>query len=1130
MIRGIHGLSLPASDGAGFPSATRVPLVATAGAARTVTAGVSVKTMMIRSVVVCAAVWAIAPRVAAAGNLLPNASFEVCSNYRHITGSAGWGRFQMTDPRTLADPTQRTWYVDDTTAYHGTQSVCVYQYLESQFVPVTAGAPYTVSLYAKAGAPATVRMSFISGERTAYVPDGPRFQQEFKLTTEWQRLTMTGRTEGKDPCAYALVVEVYGRFTPVWIDAVQVETGTAATPFVAAHRVEAASWIIDRTPALGIYFQGETPALATRAFVDGAKEGRADFVHRILDHRGDETDRIERTTEIDGRGLALDEISLPADRFGAFRVETDVRVGNETVPFAGEAIFLIVPRIPAQFDDPAESRFGSRFILPPFPREGAPRFLPSWIDGEAAILAKAGAKPPYNYAVVTAAQARKLGIRWVRWSPTWRYVEPERGRFSWADADSVIDKLEELGFKIQFQFASSPQWSHPDEPDGRAPPDDLADWANFLGAVAVRYRGRFEAVEIWNESFSNFLGTADEYVALLKVAHETLKQVDDGIEVLGVSACKPSYVFRMTREILERAGTGYMDAMSYHQKLFGEMPDEMTHSWDEEIGKLHDTMVQFGGDKPMWNTESQAWTEPFYRKLVRGAGGASRSVPRMSVVDAAAGLVRYHVISIANNVVRFQYFGTYNSRGSVISSWTGHDLLDFPLTESLYEPDYSPRPLAAAHAALAAHVAGATFRDQLRFGDDDRGRAFLFDGGHGPLAVIWALRARTSSGTLDWGDHTDAITVVDIMGNERARTRSMPLGAEPVYVRAATLDALKTAVSAASLTGLPVIDRLSDSPLLETCLQAGDEKGNLELVVRVINATPKAIRPRLNVGLATNAVAILPTTSTLPLLACGRAAETRFRVTPGRRIAMRTNLSVDVHSEAEPASLSRPLEIAYALATSRPVVIDGDLSEWDGGGVIRLGEKRDVAPGLPWDGAADLSGEVMLRWDAAKFYVGARVTDDHLDRHPDRARIWDGTGLELFFDVDLLHDMEVADYNADDYHYIFAPATSAERGDAFVVSDDSASTKLDGIEMKSKRTARGYDIEIALPRRIFDYEPWLGGAGKKFAKGHAFGIGMSLNDAAKDRTARKTMLIWGGTVDNWRNPSRLATVVMVEGQ
>ena len=1085
--------------------------------------------MIRRIVFLCIVMGMMWDAVAQAENLMPNGSFEVSRNWRHITGSAGWGRFQMVDPRTVDDPTQRTWYVDDTTAQHGTQSVCIYQYLESQFVRVKPDVTYTVSLYAKAVAPVTVRMSLISGERTAYTPDGPRFQKEFKLTTDWQRISMTGKTEGKAPCAYALVVEVYGRQTPVWIDAVQVEEGSSATAFSPARKIEAATQIVDTSPAIGIYFDDETPKLASRVFVDGAKGGRADMVHRVLDHRGKVVYRITRPVEIDEHGLAVDEADVPFRQFGAFRVETDVRVADVEEPFAAEAIFLFVPRIGEEFDDAGKSRFGSRFILPPFPKEGAPHFLPSWIGDESKILAEAGATPPHNYAVVTAKQARKLGIRWVRWAPTWRIVESERGRFDWADADSTIDKLEELGFKIQFIFASSPLWSHPDEPDGRTPPDDLTDWENWLRTVATRYKGRFGAVEIWNESFSNFLGTAEEYCAVLKVAYETLKDVDPSVQVLGISGCRPSYQFRMTKQILERAGTQYMDAMSYHQKLFGEMPDEMTHSWEEALVKLHETMAANGGDKPMWNTESQCWSQPFYRKLIRGAGGLSRKIPTLSVVDAASGLVRYHVISIANRVERFQYFGTYNSRGSSISSWTGQDLLDFPLTESFYEPDYSPKPIAAAHAVLASQVAGATFREEVRFGQDDRGRAFLFDGGAGPLAVVWALRARTGDGVLDWGEGGEALRVFDIMGNEAETGAKMPLGAEPVYVRADPLEALKAAVSGARLTGLPVIDKVSDSPLVETCLHSAGEKGNLELVVRVINATPKAIKPAVSVALGEKTAAVAPAKKDLGALKRGSAVETRFRVTHrGRPAAVRNKLTVSVQSEAEPASVARPVEIAYALPVNGAIVIDGDLAEWDERGAIHLGERRDVAPGLPWDGPGDLSGDIMLRWDDKDLYVAARVTDDHLDRHPKTNRIWDGTALELFFDVDLFHDVGVAEYNDDDYHYVFAPATSDECGDVFIVSDNSGSTKTDDIRMKSRRTPRGYDMEVSLPRRIFDYEPWLGGAGKKFKKGHSFGIGISLNDAVKDRTARKTILVWGGSSDNWRDISKLATVVMVE--
>ena len=1083
---------------------------------------------MLTWIVVCA----VTAEAAAGGNLLPNGSFEVCRNFRHITGSAGWGRFQMTDPRTLDDPTLRTWYVDDTTAWHGKKSLCVYQYVESQFVLVKPGRDYTISLHAKAGKPVKVRLSFQSGERTAYVPDGPVVRKEFQLAGEWQRLVMTGSTEGAEPCAYALYIEVHGdKQTPVWIDAVQIEEGGRATAFAPKHRVEVADQIIDERPSIGIYFRDEAPRMVTSVFADGSDSGRVELVHRVLGHRDREIDRIEQQVTIGRDGSGIDEMRLPFRRHGAFRVETDVALGKARRSLAAEAIFAFVPRVDPRHDDPGTSRFGSRFLLPPFPREGARRFLPSWIGGESEVLRKAGAKPPYNHAVVTASQARRLGIRWVRWSPGWHYVETKRGRFDWSEADNYFDALGEMGWRVQACFASSPRWSHPAQPDGRAPPDDVADWENWLRTYARRYKGRFHAVEVWNESFSNFLGTADQYAKLLETACTTLKREAPDVKVLGISGCRPSYAFRMTKQVLARVGTKYMGAMSYHQKVFGEMPDEMTIPWEVSLQKLHAAMAAKGGDRPIWNTEFQIWTEPFYKTLVRGAGGHSRTIPFLPVGEAPAGLVRAVVVSIANGVARFQYFGTYNARGSVITSWSGQDLLDFPLTESLYEPDYSPRPLAAAHAALAAQLASAEFKQEMKLTDDGRGRAFLFDGGRGPLAILWAKRARTRNGTLDWGSRPAAVRVHDVMGNPIEGAAKMVLGAEPIYVRADSMAVLKGALTRATVADLPAIDRISDVPDVVTCLRSADESGGLELVLRVINATGKTIKPTVDLTFADDSLTAGPPAERADSIEGSMEGRFRFPLVDRARPSSRVNgLTVRVGGAAKEVVVNRPIAIAYALRAAKPIRVDGKLDEWTEAGAIRIGEKRQVAPGLTWGGTEDLSAAVRLRWDATSLYDGLHVVDDHVDRHASPGRLWDGTCVELFFDVDLLRDAGVGDYNQDDFHFQFAPASGADRGDAFAIADRSGTTRVPGIRMRSGRTDVGYDMEIALPRAVFDFERWLGGAGKKFEKGHSFGFGLTLNDSFPDRTARKTMLIWGGTVDNWRDISGLATVVMVEDQ
>lgn len=67
---------------------------------------------------------------------------------------------------------------------------------------------------------------------------------------------------------------------------------------------------------------------------------------------------------------------------------------------------------------------------------------------------------------------------------------------------------------------------------------------------------------------------------------------------------------------------------------------------------------------------------------------------------------------------------------------------------------------------------------------------------------------------------------------------------------------------------------------------------------------------------------------------------------------------------------------ATAWKVIGPIVIDGDLSEWNKSSPIAIdSEGQLIRAASQWDGPSDLSAEVYLMWDESNLYVGAEVTD-----------------------------------------------------------------------------------------------------------------------------------------------------------
>lgn len=86
----------------------------------------------------------------------------------------------------------------------------------------------------------------------------------------------------------------------------------------------------------------------------------------------------------------------------------------------------------------------------------------------------------------------------------WSQIEPRRGTYRWRTLDRLTEAAERKGLPVLFTFGGTPHWAAPEGgrsvfADSRAsPPDDLAEWDRFVGALASRYRGRIEAYELWD--------------------------------------------------------------------------------------------------------------------------------------------------------------------------------------------------------------------------------------------------------------------------------------------------------------------------------------------------------------------------------------------------------------------------------------------------------------------------------------------------------------------------------------------------------------------------------------------------------------------------------------------------------
>jgi diguanylate cyclase (GGDEF)-like protein len=157
----------------------------------------------------------------------------------------------------------------------------------------------------------------------------------------------------------------------------------------------------------------------------------------------------------------------------------------------------------------------------------------------------------------------------------------------------------------------------------------------------------------------------------------------------------------------------------------------------------------------------------------------------------------------------------------------------------------------------------------------------------------------------------------------------------------------------------------------------------------------------------------------------------------------------------------------FALQT--PVVVDGDLSEWERRGPLRIGDARQLASPRgakeePWSGLEDASATLYLAFDDEALYVAGEVEDD--DRVYDDRLWFNGDCLEIFLDTDREGDRERLIFDDDDFELCLMPYNAGrswgvvKQGRRSVLADGG----FRGVEVASRAgTGAGYSFEARLP-------------------------------------------------------------------
>ncbi|HUU09527.1 MAG TPA: hypothetical protein VM431_03200 [Phycisphaerae bacterium] len=556
---------------------------------------------------------------------------------------------------------------------------------------------------------------------------------------------------------HALRMEVKGT---LWLDAFQVNRGTAATPYVPQLACEVALAV--ESPAR-VQFDGE-PAVVRYAVTGNVPGGV--LKARVVNLYGDEA-RLSDVPLPEGflRQGELAYDVFPEKPYGPMRIEAWVETadGRPASP-VGELVVFRLRRPRYWMKDAPDSPFGTH-------TNSTTRHI---------LMAKA------------------VGINWTRLHDAgtpyigWYHLEPEKGK--WQFCDKELKRYRRWGMKVLGSFSTAPRWAsyfadqkpHDGYFDRFYQPKRMEDFAEYVRTVAQRYKGVIDAYDVWNEPWIHAWWGVDydeskrdrqgyltskepqkDFVRLMKTAYEVAKQVDPGITVLGVNTTTDGggehsiSGTEWTRGIVEHGGLDFCDAIAYHQYTgagLGFPGDAAQMGYQDAIGPIIEKVGR--APKPVWMTEGSAHYgligDGFYRHTLPWEG-------EEDFLASADRMARHLVGLLAQGVGKIFLYSMHCHTYFGDEGW-----------RAIVTPEGYLHPCAAGHSAAAYWLEDTRFVKTVACAGGVT--AYLFEGGGRAVAVVSPAAGHAAYAP----PRAQGIQVLDVLGNPVGRDET--LGARVMYL------------------------------------------------------------------------------------------------------------------------------------------------------------------------------------------------------------------------------------------------------------------------------------------------------------------------------------------------------------
>ena len=181
--------------------------------------------------------------------------------------------------------------------------------------------------------------------------------------------------------------------------------------------------------------------------------------------------------------------------------------------------------------------------------------------------------------------AKEAGFTWVKQWFSWQDIEAAgKGRYDWSYSDRIVDQVQKHGLKLIVRVSQDPDrpfWA------GK-PPENAGHFADFLAAVASRYRGRIQAYQVWNEpnlarEWGGKRPDPAGYARMLKMSYSAIKGIDPNALVITAGmaptgtdneiAMPDMKFYDLLYQAMGGVSQGYFDMLGVHGAGYAAPPE-----------------------------------------------------------------------------------------------------------------------------------------------------------------------------------------------------------------------------------------------------------------------------------------------------------------------------------------------------------------------------------------------------------------------------------------------------------------------------------------------------------------------------------------------------------------------------